>query len=105
MNYNVYLVTDPRGCWPLITNCTLPWPAMRSGLVLVYPRGTFGTLPEALGAAAEIRAVAAEQEGTPLELAERMEPRIGGARPRIPSSPRILFAVSSDRTSPGGARR
>jgi hypothetical protein len=71
MSYHVYLVTDPNGCWPLITNCAIPWKAMRGDLLLVYPRGSYTTLQLALVVADEIRTVAAEQEGTPLQRAAR----------------------------------
>jgi hypothetical protein len=67
MRYHVYLVTDLKGCWPLITNCALPWKAMRGDLLLVYPRGSYASLQLALVVADEIRTVAAEQRGTPLE--------------------------------------
>lgn len=69
MRYHVYLVTDPNGCWPLITNCALPWETMRRDLLLVYPRGSYANLQLALVVADEIRTVAAEQHGTPLERA------------------------------------
>lgn len=67
MRYHVYLVTDPNGCWPLIMNCALPWRTMRGDLLLVYPRGNYTNLQLALVVADEIRTVAAEQQGTPME--------------------------------------
>ncbi len=69
MSYHVYLLTDPNGCWPLITNCALPWKAMRSELLLICPRGHYSTLQLALVVAEEIRSVAAEQGTTALVLA------------------------------------
>jgi hypothetical protein len=69
MSYHLYLVTDPNGCWPLLSETPLPWRSMRTDYLLIFPRGRFGTMEEALEAAAEVRRIAAEQEGTPLQRA------------------------------------
>jgi hypothetical protein len=74
MSYHVYLITDVEGCWPLIAHSALPWRDMRTDLLLVYPRGDFEHIEDALALASVIRAVASQQPGTPRQLALVLRP-------------------------------
>jgi hypothetical protein len=59
MCYHVYLVTDARGCSPLLSTRPLPWQTLRelADGFLILPRGSYVRVDRALEECAEIEAV------------------------------------------------